>query len=82
MASIHALPASGDVFLDARDDGRAMRLSWHGDGELAVLSIWRASTCVASFQLARTEIPALIQTLARGLVDAQPAHGSRSNQAS
>ena len=79
MASIQALPASGEVFLDARDEGRAMRLSWHHDGDLAVLSIWRAGTCVASFQLSRDEIPALVETLVRGLAADQPHW---SNQAS
>lgn len=69
MTNIHALPASGDVFLDARDEGRAMRVSWHDEGGVAVLSLWRAGTCVASFQLARDEIPALVESLARGLAD-------------
>lgn len=82
MASMHALPASGDVFLDARDQGRAMRLSWHNDGDLAVLSIWRAGTCVASFQLERDEIPGLIDTLVRGLADDPSPWESQSDQAS
>ena len=80
MADIHALPASGDVFLDARDEGRAMRVSWHGEGGIAVISLWRAGTCVASFQLNRDEIPALIESLARGLADSSWA--SRSHAAS
>ena len=63
MGTIHALPASGEVFLDARDQGRAMRLSWHHDGDLAVLSIWRAGACVATFQLSRDDIPALVEAL-------------------
>jgi len=81
MASIHALPASGDVFLDARNDGRAMRLSWHGDGELAVFSIWRAGTCVASFQLGREQIPTLVQSLVLGLADDPSQRVGRPPQA-
>ena len=69
MTDLHALPASGDVFLDARDESRAMRVSWHDEGGVAVISLWRTGTCVASFQLARDEIPALIESLARGLAD-------------
>ena len=77
MADIHALPAHGDVFLDARDDGRAMRLSWHNeDGGLAVLSIWRGGTCVATFQLGREDIPDLIDTLVRGLAEDQAAQAA------
>ncbi|RNL78826.1 hypothetical protein [Nocardioides marmorisolisilvae] len=81
MADIHALPAHGDVFLDARDDGRAMRLSWHTEaGGMAVLSIWRAGTCVSTFQLGREDIPDLIDTLVRGLAEDQAQH--RTGQAS
>ena len=77
MASIHALPADGDVFLDARDEGRAMRLSWHSEGGgLAVLSIWRAGTCVATFQLRREDVPDLVDTLVRGLAEDQARLGS------
>ncbi len=82
MAEIHALPASGDVFLDARDEGRAMRLSWHHDGALAVLSIWRTGTCVASFQLDRDDVPAFVESLVRSLADHQPQWASQPNQAS
>lgn len=77
MASIHALPADGDVFLDARDEGRAMRLSWHSEnGGLAVLSIWRAGTCMATFQISREDVPDLIDTLVRGLAEDQARQGS------
>ncbi len=82
MAEIHALPASGDVFLDARDQGRAMRLSWHRNGELAVLSIWRAGVCAASFHLDRNDVPAFLESLAGALADDQPGWENRSHQAS
>lgn len=71
MASIHALPADGDVFLDARDQGRAMRLSWHGDAGVVVLSLWRGATCVATFQLEREHVGDLIDALGRGSADEQ-----------
>ena len=69
------------MFLDARDNGRAMRVSWHDEGGLAVLSLWRAGTCVASFQLARDEIPALIASLERGLAEGSP-WDAHTNEAS
>jgi hypothetical protein len=47
MKGASALPASGDVYLDVRDEGRAMRVSWHLDGELVVFSMWRGSVCVS-----------------------------------
>ena len=59
-----------------------MRLSWHNDGDLAVLSIWRAGTCVASFQLGRDDIPALVETLVRGLGDSRSEWEVHPNHAS
>jgi hypothetical protein len=68
--------------LDARDKGWAMRLSWHDDGGLAVLSLWRAGTCVASFQLGRDDIPALVETLVRGPAEHDPQWRTHSHEAS
>ena len=39
------LPAAGEVFLDARGGGRALRVSWHPEADMVVLSLWRDSTC-------------------------------------
>lgn len=64
------------IFLDARGEGRALRVTWHlvgpresdpeGDG-LVVLSLWRDNVCAGSFRLAASEVPALVETLTRGL---------------
>lgn len=64
-----ALPVRGEVFLDARDDGRAMRLSWHHEGEVAVLSFWHQDTCVATFQCVRGDVPRLVESLVAGLAE-------------
>jgi len=69
MAGIVALPVRGDVFLDARDEGRALRLTWHHERELVVLSLWRDDACVASFQLAKEDVPAMVDSLVRGLAE-------------
>ena len=69
------LPSSGDVFLDARGTERGMRVSWHDEGALVVVSLWRADTCVGTLQLTRDEVPRLISALAKGLAethDTQP----------
>ena len=67
MAGIVALPVRGDVFLDARDQGRALRLSWHHEVDLVVLSLWRDDTCVGTFQLGKDGVPAMIDALVQGL---------------
>ncbi|MEO5854408.1 MAG: hypothetical protein ABIQ15_18020 [Nocardioides sp.] len=68
-------PASS-IFVDARGEGRALRVTWHlegprehnPDGEgLVVLSLWRDNVCAGSFRLAASEVPALVETLTRGL---------------
>ena len=68
MAGITALPVRGEVFLDPRDEGRAMRVSWHHKGELVVFSLWREHICVGTFQLGKDDVPALVESLVGGLV--------------
>jgi hypothetical protein len=77
MTRIVALPVEGEVFLDTRDEGRWMRLSWHHEDELVVLSIWRAHTCVATFRLGRNDVPKLIESLVNGL--AEGYHGRHTS---
>jgi hypothetical protein len=45
------VPRIGDLFIDARGDGRTMRVSLHPERGIAVLSLWAGNTCRASFQL-------------------------------
>jgi hypothetical protein len=61
------LPASGDVFMDARGTERGLRVSWHTELGLVVVSLWRADTCIGTLQLHRDEVPRLISALADGL---------------
>jgi hypothetical protein len=67
MAVVKPLATTGEVFLDARDGGRALRVSWHFDSDLVTLSIWRENVCASSFQLPAAEVPDLIELLRRGL---------------
>ncbi len=67
MSTARALPATGSVFLDARGTDRALRVSWHPDAELVVLSLWRDNVCAGSFRLEVDEVPALIEMLRSGL---------------
>ena len=48
------LPSSGDVFVDAGNPEKALRVSWHHDAALVVLSLWRADTCIGTLRLAPT----------------------------
>lgn len=64
----------GDMFLDARGAGRAMRLSWHPDADIVVLSLWRESTCAGTFRMPQSEVGAFIDALVDGLRDAPGVH--------
>lgn len=80
MIGMHgAVPvtATGEVFLDARGDGRALRVTWHDRAGIMVLSLWRGQVCAATFRLAADEVPALVDLLRRGLDSAYDgAHSS------
>ena len=67
MANARPLPATGEVFLDARGSERVLRVSWHYDDDLVVLSLWRDNVCTGSFRLAVDEVPDLIALLRSGL---------------
>ena len=57
------VPRIGDLFIDARGDGRAMRVSLHPDRAIAVVSLWSSSTCRASFQLPLEDAARLAELL-------------------
>ena len=61
------LPRAGEIYFDARGADRALRVSWHHDSGLVVLSMWRGEECVGSFRLAIEEVPDLIDVLRAGL---------------
>ncbi len=73
MSPMHTashLPATGEVFLDARGDRRALRVSWHRDAGVVVLSLWREGVCAGTFRLAIDEVPSLVELLRAGLDEA------------
>ena len=67
MSAARPLPALGSIHLDARGNDRALRVSWHSEADLVVLSIWRDNVCTASFRLSIDEVPELIDMLRTGL---------------
>ena len=52
---MHPVPfgAVGQLFLD--DRGQALRVTWHAEAGMIVLSIWRADECVGTVRLAPDE---------------------------
>ncbi|GAA4824592.1 hypothetical protein ACFQ0K_17660 [Nocardioides caeni] len=60
------IPRTGAAYLDARGDGRTMRVSWHSEADVVVFSLWRDNVCTGSLQLATEDVPGLIDLLADG----------------
>ena len=70
MASPRPLPAHGAIYLDPRGDDRALRVSWHPEADVVVLSLWRENLCMGTFRLDVEDVPALIDLLRSGLASA------------
>jgi hypothetical protein len=67
MTAVSPLPDGVEYFLDTRGGARALRVSWHHEADVVVLSMWRGQECVSSFRLAIEEVPELIAVLREGL---------------
>ena len=57
-------------FVDARDGGRRMELSWHAGERLVIVSLWNGDVCRATFRLPVERAPEVIHVLAGALGDA------------
>ena len=69
MEPARPLAPTGSVFLDARGDGRALRVTWHPEAGVVVLSLWRENVCAGSFRVATEDVPVLIASLRSGLAE-------------
>ena len=70
-------PRTGTVFLDPRGENRSLRVTWHQESQLVVLSLWRDNVCAGTFRLAADEVPDLIALLRAGLDQAYDAARER-----
>jgi hypothetical protein len=64
-----AFPASGEIIPDQRGDGRWMRVTWHHDADVVVLSLWRETGCIGTMRLDRSQVPELVTALVDGLAE-------------
>ena len=77
MDVVAALPRHGEVFFDPRGGDRSLRVSWHEDAGLVVLSLWQAERCAGTFRLPVAEVPTLVNALVTGLATAVPVPSGR-----
>ena len=66
-AAVRPIPLLGGVLRDVRGAGRALRVSWHGEDGLVVLSLWDGPRCTGTVRLAAADVPELIEALRVGL---------------
>jgi hypothetical protein len=55
------------MFLDER--GAALRVTWHPERDLVVLSVWHGDSCVGTFRMPVHDVPRLSGLLAAALGD-------------
>jgi hypothetical protein len=55
------------MFLDER--GAGLRVTWHPERDLVVLSVWQDDRCVGTFRMAVQDVPRLSGLLAAALGD-------------
>lgn len=75
MGEVLPMPAVGDVFRDVRGDDRTMRVSYHQDREVVVVSLWAGAACRGSFRLAADDAGRLVALLS-GIVSPAGATGT------
>jgi hypothetical protein len=67
VENTRALSSRRDMFLDER--GTGLRVSWHPERDLVVLSVWQDDRCVGTFRMPVQDIPRLSGLLAAALGD-------------
>jgi hypothetical protein len=72
MGEVLPLPTVGEIFADARDGGRMMRVSLHPEHGMVVVSLWAGTLCRGSFRMAVEDAERLQALLAAAKVPAQP----------
>jgi hypothetical protein len=70
MGEVRPIPRLGGVVRDTRGAGRALRVSWHGEDGLVVLSLWDGPRCTGTMRIAAADVPALVEALQLGLMPA------------
>jgi hypothetical protein len=67
VGNLHALPTRREVFIDQRDAG--LRVTWHPEQDLLVLSVWDNDRCVGTFQMPAQDLPRMKALLSAALSD-------------
>ena len=58
---------SGTWFADERGIDRRLKVTWHPERRMFVLSVWHRDSCTATFRLPVGDLPRLVRALVDGL---------------
>ncbi len=67
MATVAPTPLGAEFFLDTRGEARTLRVRWHHEEGLVLLSLWHGGECTGTFRLPLAEVPVLVEALRAGL---------------
>ena len=65
---------------DVRRDDTYMRVTWHGENGVFVVSHWSGDLCVAATRIPLDAAPDLIQLMVNALAESGPAVASDAEQ--
>jgi hypothetical protein len=63
MGEVLPMPGVGDLFTDVRGGDRTMRVSYHEDRGVLVVSLWLGPVCRGSFRMAAGDVHRLVAAL-------------------
>lgn len=60
------LPRAGETYDDLRGEGRRLRVAWHTERDVVVLSLWRDNVCTGTVQLSAADAADLVDVIGAG----------------
>ncbi len=69
---------AGTWFADERGIERRLKVSWHPERRILVLSVWQGDTCTTTFRLPVADVPRLVASLVEALGQAASSHSLAS----
>lgn len=72
VAAVSPLPVHGTVVVDPRDAGRSMRVSWHPELGVFVVSLWRDDQCVGTVHVRGDDAGNVVHAFVDGLAARGP----------
>ena len=69
MDKVSPLPQHGAVFFDPRDDDRQLRVSYHSEQDVFVISHWRREVCLGTFRLPAADAARFVHVMVTSLAE-------------